>query len=415
MNNPATADAKKAFPAYPEFVAMMASTMALNAAAIDTMLPALPAVGRDFAVVNDNSLQWIVTAFMMGSGAGQLLYGPLSDRYGRRPVLLTGLALYILLSSSAVAATGLPALILLRVAQGFVIAAATVVSRSMIRDRYSGSAMARVSSTIFMVFLMVPVLAPSFGQLLLLFMNWRGIFAVLAVGGAAVALWVGLRLPETLPVERRQPLSAAHLRQAAWFVITEPTSVLYTFAMTCMYGSLLAYISTIPQIFQGAFHRPQLMATTFAFCAGTMGAASYLNSRIVERLGMHRISHFALVSFVAITLTHTVVAWTGRDTILVFTLFQAATMATFGLAVSNFGAIAMQPMGAIAGSAASIQGVMSTVGGAAVAALIGQQWSGSVVFLPAGAFLCGIAAFACVLLAERRQMFRRRHAPGAVA
>ena len=192
-------------------------------------------------------------------------------------------------------------------------------------------------------------------------------------------------------------------------MISEPTSVLYTLAMTAMFGSLLAYVSTVPQIFQVAFHRPQLMAGAFAFCAGTMGVASYVNSRIVERVGMHRISHYALAGFIGITLVHTIVAWSGYESIVVFTLFQAATMAGFGLAVSNFGAIAMQPMGAIAGSAASIQGVVSTVGGAAVGALIGSQWAGSVVFLPAGAFLCGLAALACVLGAERRQMFRLRH------
>lgn len=406
-DTPVTADR---FPGYVEFVAMMAAIMALHAGAIDAMLPALPQIGRAFGVANDNSLQWIVAAFVMGAGFGQLLYGPLSDRYGRRPVLLTGLVLYVLMSAVAITAASLAWLIAFRVVQGFFISAANVLSRSIVRDRYAGATMARVMSTIFMVFLMVPVLAPSAGQVLLLFTTWRGIFAALAMSGTLVTIWIAVRLPETLSQERRQPLSAAHLSQAAWFVVTEPTSVLYTLASTCMFGSLLAYVSTVPQIFQVAFQRPGLMAVTFAFCAGTMGVASFVNSRIVERVGMHRISHIALTAFILISFVHSLAAWAGRDTLIVFSLFQAATMASFGLAVSNFGAIAMQPMGKIAGSAASVQGVVSTVGGAAVGALIGHQWSGNVVFLPMGAFVCGVAALVCVLLAERRQFLRARPA-----
>ena len=236
--------------------------------------------------------------------------------------------------------------------------------------------------------------------------SWRGIFAFLALVTAAVITWIVLRLPETLPVERRRPLTAAHLSQAAWFVISEPTSILYTLAMTAMFGSLLAYVSTIPQILAGAFHAPQLMSVTFAFCASAMGVASFCNARIVEHVGMHRISHTALIAFIVLTAAHATVAYHG-ETLLTFALFQAGTMACFGLAVSNFGAIAMQPMGAIAGSAASIQGVISTIGGAAVGVAIGQQWSGSVVFLPAGAFVCGLVALGCVLLAEKARLFRR--------
>jgi DHA1 family bicyclomycin/chloramphenicol resistance-like MFS transporter len=175
-----------------------------------------------------------------------------------------------------------------------------------------------------------------------------------------------------------------------------------------MFGSLLAYVSTVPQVFVGAFHAPQLMAVTFAICAGAMGAASFLNSRIVERIGMHRISHAALVTFIVVTALHAAIAYRGTESLVTFALLQSVTMACFGLAVSNFGAIAMQPMGAIAGSAASIQGVISTIGGAAVGSLIGHQWSGSVFFLPAGAFCCGIAALACVLIAEKARLFRSR-------
>lgn len=393
---------------YGAFVAMMAATMSLHALAIDAMLPALPLIGREFAVADQNRLQWIITVFVMGAGAGQLVYGPLSDRFGRRPVLLVGLALYVALSLVASLAPQLDLLLAARVLQGLAVAASSVLSRSIIRDRYAGPTMARVMSVVFLVFLIVPVLAPSVGQLLLLIVSWRGIFGFLAVAGASVGVWIALRLPETLRHEARRSLAAAHLAAAARFVLTEPTSVLYTLGMTAMFGSLLAYVSTVPQIFVGAFHAPQLMAVTFAICAGAMGVASYLNSRIVERVGMHRMSHIALVAFIGVTALHAIIAYHGTESLRSFTMLQSATMACFGLAVSNFGAIAMQPMGAIAGSAASIQGVISTIGGAAVASLIGHQWSGSVFFLPAGAFCCGIAALGCVLIAEKARLFRNR-------
>jgi MFS transporter, DHA1 family, multidrug resistance protein len=394
-------------PSFAEFVAMMAASMALQAVAIDAMLPALGEIGRDFAVSNANQLQWIITAFMMGMGSGQLICGPLSDRFGRKPVLLTGLVLYVVLSLLAMLATSLAVLLTTRVIQGFVVAAASVVARSIVRDKFSGSTMARVSSTIFIVFLIVPMVAPALGQLLLLFVSWRGIFAFFAVCGLLVSVWIFTRLPETLRRENRQPLTAAHLAQAAWFVVSQPASILYTVASTVLFGSLLAYVSTVPQIFAGAFHRPGLMAITFAFCAAAMGAASYLNTRIVERVGMHRIAHWALTTFVVISGSHALIAYFLNEGVITFTLLQAATMACFGLSVANCNAIAMQPMGKIAGSAASVQGVISTVGGAAIAAIIGQQWSGSVFFLPAGAFICGLVAFGSVLLAERSRMFRR--------
>jgi DHA1 family bicyclomycin/chloramphenicol resistance-like MFS transporter len=395
---------------FAEFVTIIAAAMALHALAIDAMLPALPAIGRSFTVVDDNQLQWIVTIFFIGAGFGQLVHGPLSDWLGRRPVLLTGLALYVAISLLAALATSLPQLLALRVAQGMAAAASNVVPRAVVRDCYSGARMARVLSMAFVVFLTAPILAPSVGQLLLLVMPWRGIFCFLAVCGALVFGWIAIRLPETHPRARRRPPNPGNLLAAARLVITEPSSIFYTLAMTTMFGSLLAYVSTVPQIFAGYFHQPRLMAIAFAFCAGTMGVASYCNSRIVERIGMHQISHVALIAFIVVTTSHALLAWTMGEGVVTFAVLQALTMACFGLAVSNFGAIAMQPMGAIAGSAGAVQGVISTIGGALVGTAIGQQWSGSVVFLPIGSLICGIAALVFVLLAENGTLFHRRDA-----
>ena len=213
---------------------MMAAAMALHAAAIDTMLPALPTIGRAFTVTSQNQLQWLVTIFMVGSGLGQIIYGPLTDRYGRRPVLLAGMSVFVLISLVAGSAPSLRWLLLARVLQGFAAAATSVVCRAIVRDRFVGASMARVMSVIFIVFLTAPILAPSIGQLLLLVMPWRGLFVALAVFGGSVTLWVYLRLPESLAVETRRGLSVSDLTQAAWFVISEPVSMLYTIAMTVM-------------------------------------------------------------------------------------------------------------------------------------------------------------------------------------
>jgi DHA1 family bicyclomycin/chloramphenicol resistance-like MFS transporter len=228
-------------------------------------------------------------------------------------------------------------------------------------------------------------------------MPWRGIFGVLGLAGGGVALWVALRLPETLhPEYRRVPRSRA-LLEASWFVITERASLWYSLAVTTMFGSVIAYVSTVPQLFAMTFHRPDLMAVTFAFCAGGMGVAAFVNSRIVERVGMRRISHAAVLAFLLITAIHSAIALHGPENIVV------------GLSVSNFSAIAMQSMGAIAGSAASIQGVITMIGGSMVASVIGQQWSGTVSYLPIGAFCCGLSALACALIAERGVLFRNRY------
>jgi MFS transporter, DHA1 family, multidrug resistance protein len=392
-----------------ELVCMLAATTSLAAFAIDAMLPALPAIGHDFSISNGNHLQWIIALFVMGSGAGQIFYGPLADRFGRRRVLLIALVFYSAVSLAASFSSSLSWLLIARVTQGVAISAASVVTRSVVRDLYAGNTMAKVMSLIFLVFLTTPILAPSIGQALLLVTSWRGLFQVLALLGVLVTVWIFLRLPETLTPDKRRPLSAAHLREAAYYVLSHPTSMLYTLAGTLMYGSLIAFISTMPQIFEDGFHALHWMPFIFACCAGTMALATFLNSKIVERVGVHRISHAALFFFIGITAIHSVLAYSGHESMLTFAICQSLTMGAFGLSMSNFGSIAMQPMGAMAGSAASIQGVLSTIGGGLVGSFIGHQWSGSVLFLPLGGLVCGVIALGCVLAAERAQLFVKRH------
>ena len=390
---------------FAEFVTMMAASMSLYAMAIDTMLPALPAMGHGFNVTDDNQLQYVIVLFMAGGGFGQVVYGPLADRFGRRPVLLFGLSLYCVVALLAACATSLQMLLGLRLLQGLVAAAVSVIPRSIVRDRHSGAQMAKVMSITFIIFLMVPVIAPTVGQALLLVMPWRGIFACLAVAACVIGSWIALRLPETLNFEHRRSLHPAHLFDAARQVITDRVSIFYTLGTTLLIGSLIAYISTLPQIFAVAFERPTLMPAIFALCAGTMAVSSFFNARIVERVGMRRVSHAALLGFTGFSALHAVIAATGQETLLTFGILQAATMGCFGLAASNFNAIAMVTMGRIAGSASSVQGLISLLGGAVIGSVIGSFWNGHATFLPAGSAACGGIALICVLLAERGRLF----------
>lgn len=393
---------------FVEFVALAAATMSTQAIAIDAMLPAFPTIVAALQVGDPNHGQWIVTAYMTGLGLGQLFWGMLSDRFGRRPILLGGLTLYVIAALLCSLSGSFQGLLAWRFVHGLA-AACVTVTRSVVRDLYSGRQMARVMSLTFVVFLTVPILAPSLGQLILLIAPWRYIFVVFAVFAALVATWGFVRLPETRHPEYRMTLTRKHVLHAAKLVLGTRASIFYTLAMMVMFGTIMAYVGMVAQIFSEVFHRPKLMPSMFALCAIFMGMAAYLNSRIVERLGMRLISHTALLLFIAVTGLHVLIAVMGLEQIWTFVVFQSLAMATFSLSVSNFGAMAMEPMGAIAGIAASLQGFISTFSGALVGILIGEQFNGTTVPLAAGALCCGMISLGFVLLAEKGRLFRAHH------
>jgi DHA1 family bicyclomycin/chloramphenicol resistance-like MFS transporter len=346
---------------------------------------------------------------MIGLGVGQLFWGMISDRFGRRPLMLGGLALYVSAAILCGLAGSFHALLGWRFLHGMAAASSTVV-RSSIRDLYSGRSMARVMSLTFMVFLTVPILAPSIGQLVLAAGSWRYIFIVCGLFATFVGTWAWARLPETLHPEYRLVLKPAQIAAAVRLVLGDRISIGYTLAGTVMFGSLIAYVAMVQQIFADVFHRPDKMPEMFALCAGFMGLASFFNSRLVERLGMRLISHTALLAFIGITVLHFSVARLGTEPMWVFVGLQSATMATFSLAVSNFGAMAMEPVGSVAGVAASLQGCISSGSAALIAALIGREYRGGTATVAGGAALCGLIALVLVLMAERGRLFRGHHA-----
>jgi len=397
---------------FGEFLVLAAAMMSCQALAVDAMLPALPTIASALAVDDRNHMQWVVTAYIAGLGAGQLLWGMFSDRFGRRRVLLVGLAAYVAAALLAGFAASFAELLAWRAVHGLA-AASIVVARSMIRDLYEGRQMARVMSLTFIVFMLVPMLAPSVGQLILAIGTWRQLFIVFGVFAGAVWVWVLLRLPETLHPEFRMTLTLEHVVDAGRRVLSDRASLWYTLASTLAFGSILAYVGMVQQIFERVFLRPALMPTMFALCAAAMAGGSFGNSRIVGRFGMRRVSHTGLLLFILITGLHAAVAGLGLERLWTFVLLQALTMSCLGFMAANFGAMAMEPMGEVAGIAAALQGSISTVGGALAGAAIGRYFDGSTLPLAAGAALCGLAALGCVLLAERGRLFQPHHPQAA--
>jgi DHA1 family bicyclomycin/chloramphenicol resistance-like MFS transporter len=392
-------------PGRNELVAMLAGLMALNAFAIDAMIPALPQIGADLGAATDNQRQLVVVAYFIGFGSTQLVWGPLADRFGRKPVLAAGVLLYTGFALLCGLAGSFALLIASRLAMGASAAVTRVLVVAMIRDLFDGEAMARMMSLVFMVFMVVPVLAPSIGQLVLLFGPWRLIFLVLAAYGLAMLAWGWWRLPETLRPEYRRSLAWREIGAAAWETMREPQSRGYTLALTVAFGVLTAYIASVQQIVFDAFEAPDLIGLVFAAIAAPMALASWTNSRIVGRFGVRRVGHAGAFAIAGVAIVHALVAYAGYESLAVFIVLQGLVMVSFAFTTSNLSTLAMEHMGPIAGTASSVQGVIGTVGGAAIGYAIGQSFDGTV-----NPFLWGVAisagmALVLVILTEPRRLF----------
>lgn len=391
---------------FVEFVALAAALMSLTALGIDSMLPALPAIGASLDVASPNARQFVVTAFVAGFGVAQLAHGPLADRFGRRRMLIWTLALYAIANMLAAVAGSFTLLLVARVFGGAMVAACRTVVVAIVRDCFSGRSMARVMSITFMVFMIVPILAPAFGSVVLLFGNWRAIFWTIAAVTLLVLAWFAARLPETLHPQDRTPLSLPAIMSGWRFTVSDRYSLGYSLASGVLLGALYGYLNSIQQIMADVFHRPELLAAIFAGTSVLMAVANLSNARLVMRLGMRLISHGAMLGLVATSAVHLAVAAAGWESLMMFAVLQAITMACFGLATSNFSAMAMENMGHIAGTASSVQGFLSVAVGVTIGALIGQAFDGSTAPLSVGFLACGFAALAIVLLTERGRLFR---------
>ncbi|MER2534934.1 MAG: multidrug effflux MFS transporter [Rhizobiaceae bacterium] len=394
-----------------EFIALAAAVMSLNALAIDIMLPGLQQIGASLGVENENHRQYVISAYFLGMGLALLPYGPLSDRYGRRKPLLFGLTVYVIAAFAAAFSPNFETLLALRFIQGAGAASTRVIAVSIVRDRFGGRAMAEVMSLIFMTFMVVPVIAPSIGQLMMLFANWHFIFTGMGLLGAAVLVWVALRLPETMHPEDRRPFTLTSIGKAFRVVLTNRTSISYTLASAIMFGALFGFINSAQQIYIDIYGLGVWFPLVFAGIASMMALSSFLNSRLVMKLGMRRLSHAAILGFMVVSLIWFLWSLSGPVPLAAFIALFAAAMFQFGWIGSNFNSIAMEPLGHLAGSASSVQGFIQTIGGGIIGVLIGQSFDGTTTPLAAG--YAGVAAIGIliVLVGEKGRLFRS-HAPG---
>jgi DHA1 family bicyclomycin/chloramphenicol resistance-like MFS transporter len=351
----------------PEFIALIAGLMALNALAIDVMLPALPYMGEALGVMNENDRHFVLTAYMLGFGLAQLAFGPLSDRFGRRAPLLVGMVVYILAAFAAVFSPNL--------------------------------------ATLLVVFMVIPVIAPAIGQVILFTGPWEYIFVFMAGLGAVIAVWTYIRLPETLALENRRTLRPAVVIDGFRTVLSNRMAIMYGLAGTFIFGALFGFINTSQQIYVDVYGLGALFPLAFAFQASLMSVSSYTNSRMVRRVGMRRLSHGALLVFTAMSGVWLVLAMTVPMPLWLFMTLLCVIMFMFGWTTSNMNSLSMEPLGAVAGTASSVFGFIQTVGGAILGTVTGSFFDGSITPIAAGYFIMGLLAIGCVLIAENGKLF----------
>jgi DHA1 family bicyclomycin/chloramphenicol resistance-like MFS transporter len=391
---------------FAEFVAMIAALMALNALAIDIMLPALHQIGAALTVVQENKRQLVLSSYLLGFGIGQLLIGSISDRYGRRPVLLWGLAIYVLAATLCSVAPSFDMLLAGRILQGVASAAPRVITISIVRDCYSGRRMASVMSLAMMIFMAVPVLAPSIGQAVLLVASWRVIFALLAIYGLVMAGWTALRLPETLPVASRRSGAPLEILRAFREVLTTRQTVGYALAGGMMFGATFGFLVSAQQVFTDVFGLGPYFPLAFAAVALAMSLSSFLNSRLVVRFGMRRLSHGAVTVFIGLAATAALMARVGALTVVPFMIMLGGMMFLLGMIFSNFNALALEPQGRIAGTASSLVGSVSTLIATVIGYAIGQAYDGTLVPLTTGYIIFGAATLVIIAITEEGRLFR---------
>jgi len=390
---------------FRQFVALMAALMSTSALAMDIMLPALATIGQDLHNLRPNGQQLILTAYIVGGGAATVFFGPLSDHFGRKPMMLVGLSIYAVFATVCGLTSSFETMIAVRFLQGMGSAAPRVLVSSIVRDRHAGRDMARVMSLTMMILLAVPILAPSLGQLMLFVMPWRGLFRALAVYSAVIMIWAYRALPETLHARDRIPISFASVAAAARRVVTCRITICYMFAQAFTMGSVVGLVTSAQQIFIDVFHLGVLFPVVFAAIAGAMATSSFVNSRIVVSVGMRKVSHGALLAYFTIALIHAAVSHVFGETLPVFFVCEAATLFCVGLMNANFNAMALEPMGHIAGTASSVQAFIGTVGSGLIGLAMGQNFNGTANAIIGGNLICGLAILAFVLLAEGR-LFR---------
>lgn len=391
-----------------ELVVMVASMMALNAMAIDIMLPALGQISEHYQLARANDQQLVIFAYVLGFGAPQLVFGPISDRYGRKGLIQICLVGYILAGIACILTNSFSLLLFVRFVQGVFASGVRVIAVSIVRDLMAGRAMARVMSLVMTVFMAVPILAPTLGAGIMLFAPWQGTFAALALAGIGLMIWVQIRLPETLKAEDRQPLNPANTANAFKQVVTTRVTIGYMSASGIIFGALFAFVASSEQIFSDVFNKPESFVLWFAGVAACLGIANYFNSTIVEKIGMRRISHAVLFAFIGLSMANVLAMRIFGEHLWIFYPLFCLTFACFGMMGSNFSALAMEPQGNIAGTASAVYGFATSSVASLFGYLVASRFDGAVSPVMTGFVGLGIASLAIVTLTERGKLFSKR-------
>ena len=388
-----------------EFIALVALLTALVAMSIDTMLPALGIMAQDLGATNPNDRQLIILAFFTGLMLGTPVFGPLSDSIGRKPTIFGGIVIYIIGALVCLLATSFPMLVIGRLIQGVGASSPRIVAMAMVRDGAKGANMARIMSFVMSVFMLVPIFAPSIGQLVLYVATWRYIFGGLMVAAILVAIWFALRQEETLPVERRQPFSPRTLWSSAVEVIRNPVALGYTLATGFIFGIFTAYLSVCQQIFAEQYQQGDKFALWFGSFACALALAMILNGNLVHRLGMRNLSQRAMFGYVAVWIMMLLMCffWAGHPPLAVIAVLFAIWFFTAGFTFGNFNALAMEPMGHIAGMAAAVTGTVSSAMGILLGGLAGRSYNGTLTPLAVYFVIYALACLASMEWAEAKR------------
>ena len=386
-----------------EFIFLVALLTAMVAMSIDTMLPAIGTISQEFGVSDPNKRQFIVTAFFGGMTIGTLLSGPISDSTGRKPAIFGGLLIFLVGAALCLFATSFEMLLIGRVVQGFGAASPRIVSMAMVRDGQGGAAMARIMSFVMSVFMLVPIIAPSIGQLVLLIASWRYIFAGFIVMAVIAAIFLEVRQEETLPPEKRVKFSAANLYHSAKEFFRFPTAWGYTIAVGFIFAAFISYLGTSQQIFAEQYAQGKLFAVWFGVFAVAIACAMIFNGRMVMKLGMRKMSKWAVRSCIVFSAVFLGAAlfYAGQPPLWTLGIYLFCTFFCCGILFGNYNAMSLEPVGHIAGMAAAISGTVSSLVAILVGGWIGQQYDGTVLPLVYGYLGMSVLAFLTSEFAER--------------
>ena len=385
---------QKTKPSFAEFVILVSMMISLTALSIDAMLPALSQIGSDLNVQNANDRQLVVSMIFLGLAVGQLFFGPLSDKTGRKPAMYGGYAVFVAGSLLSMFALSFPMMLFGRLLQGAGVSAPRAVTLALVRDQYEGRAMARVMSFVMTVFILVPMIAPILGQTILLISGWRSIFGVFVLLAAITMVWFALRMPETLAPENRAPFSLERIIGATREIIKTRPALGYTVTAGLVSGAHLGYLNSAQQVFQEQYALGQLFPLFFAVIAFSIGLASFLNARLVVRFGMRMLVRWALLVIfgLSIAIFGIGLVTAGQPPLWLFIVYLMMVFFCIGILFGNMNALAMEPLGHIAGIGAAVVGSLSTLISVMLGTMIGRSYNGTILPLVTGiAFLTGLA------------------------